>query len=427
MFRSPPGTSFYGRYTYVLHRRAAVLEAIATGVLLLNEFVARKTLGASALGITLLLMIPTVAQLGNLYWAGPSKWDPRSVFLLVGLPSRLLLLPMLWVESSAAFIVLAAIAGTASTVVIPAQNAIYQANYAVGERGRVYSKVSAVASLVTVVVATALGWLYDKNPQLYRLSYPLAAVCAVASSYSWYRIRWRRRPELHTMMPSGPAMVAALPRPAALPLIMVRRLSGVFSPFREAARLFAADRDFLRFELAFMTYGIAFMMLQPVLPLFLVDELKVDYAQASHAKGLLFYGVLVVLLPFVGRVSDRYGVLRIASVAFTLLSLFPLLLVFAHGIELVYAGYLIFGAAMAGVNVAWNLGPLSFTEGRSAERYMGAHVALVGIRGFIGYPLGLFLMRLSSARLTFAFASALALVAAIVTIRLERDRRTREG
>ena len=56
---------------------------------------------------------------------------------------------------------------------------------------------------------------------------------------------------------------------------------------------------------------------------------------------------------------------------------------------------------------------------------MGAHVALVGIRGLVGYPLGLFLMRLSSARLTFAFASALALVAAIVTIRLERDRRTR--
>ena len=95
----------------------------------------------------------------------------------------------------------------------------------------------------------------------------------------------------------------------------------------------------------------AYMMLQPVIPIFLVRELKVDYSEASHAKGLLFYLLMVAFLPWAGRLNDRIGSLKVATAAFLVLTLFPALLFFAHGIGTVYLAYAAFGIAMAGVNV----------------------------------------------------------------------------
>ena len=70
--------------------------------------------------------------------------------------------------------------------------------------------------------------------------------------------------------------------------------------------------------------------------------------------------------------------------------------------------------AMAGVNVTWTLGPLALAGLGRAERYMGAHVALVGVRGLIGYPLGFALLRLVSARAAFALAIGLFALASLV-------------
>jgi len=70
--------SYCGRYTFALHFRAASLDAVATEVLLLNEFVAREALGASALAITVLLMLPSLPQMLNLYSAGTSGHGRRA-------------------------------------------------------------------------------------------------------------------------------------------------------------------------------------------------------------------------------------------------------------------------------------------------------------------------------------------------------------
>jgi MFS family permease len=426
-------TSFYGRYTFRLHLRAASLEAVAGGAMLLNEFVARKALGASAFAITMMLMLPTVAQLLNLYWTGMTGSNPRRAFLWVGLPSRLALVAIGLSHSSAGFIALAALASTASTVVIPAQNALFQANYDARERGRLFSRVSAASAAVTVLVSTGIGWLYDRDESLYRWVYPLTGLVAALGSYGWYRIEWRRRvaPDL---VPAGPAAVASVPRPA--PAVAARVAHGFLEPFRGALRLFHEDRDFLRFEAAFMTYGMAFMMLQPVLPIFLVDELKVDYSSASLLKGLLFYAVTILCLPLAGRLQDRHGSPWVASRAFLLPGGFALLLLLvpataageapsALALGTVYAAYAVYGAAMALVNVTWTLGPLTMAGERSAHRYMGAHVSLVGIRGLIGYPLGLLLMRLASSRATFAAALALEVAAAAIMLSLHRKRSAR--
>jgi MFS family permease len=432
LLAAPAHASFHGRYTFAHHLRAAMFDSAATGVLLLNEFVARKALGASALEITLLLMLPSVAQILNLYWTGIGGREPRAVFLWVGIPARLALVAIGFVGGATTFVLLCMVASTAATVLIPAQNALYQANYAAHERGRLFARVSAAAAAVTILVSALLGVLYDRSETSFRLAYPVAGILATLGSIGWYRIRWRRRPdEDRDAAPASPAPVASVPR-LTLGTVQVRLARGLLEPFRAARRLFAEDRDFLRFELAFMTYGLAFMMLQPVLPLYLVDDLKVDYAQAAHAKGLLFYACNIALLPLAGSLNDRFGSLRVASFSFLLLAAFPLLLIagprwLAGGSVMapVYLAYAVFGAAMAGVNVTWTLGPLAMAGAGRAERYMGAHVSLVGIRGLLGYPLGMALMRIGTARLTFAAAAVLEILAAALMWSLVRRRGAR--
>jgi hypothetical protein len=109
--------------------------------------------------------------------------------------------------------------------------------------------------------------------------------------------------------------------------------------------------------------------------------------------------------------------------AFLLLSLFPAGLALAGSVGAVYICFSIYGAAMAAVNIGWTLGPIYFAGKSDSAAYMGAHVALVGVRGMIGGPAGILLYRLSGTpSTTFLAASALLLLATWLMFALDRSR-----
>ena len=63
---------------------------------------------------------------------------------------------------------------------------------------------------------------------------------------------------------------------------------------------------------------------------------------------------------------------------------------------------------------------------RDSAAYMGAHVALVGLRGLVGGPVGMLLFRWTgTARATFLGSAALFLVASLLMGSLDRDLRSR--
>ena len=150
------------------------------------------------------------------------------------------------------------------------------------------------------------------------------------------------------------------------------------SPFAGSVTILRRDRGFRRYETAYMSYGLAFMMLQPVIPIFLVERLHVDYAQASNARGLIFYSMVFVFSPIFGRLLDRSDPVKLSIFAFLLLSLFPIALMFATSVRAVYGAFVVYGIAMAAVNIGWTMGPIYFAGKHDSAAYMGAHVALVG-------------------------------------------------
>jgi hypothetical protein len=62
---------------------------------------------------------------------------------------------------------------------------------------------------------------------------------------------------------------------------------------------------------------------------------------------------------------------------------------------------------MAGVNVTWNVGSISFAPPGKGGHYQGIHVAMVGLRGVLAPVLGFLLLTFFGYRAVFIAATCL--------------------
>jgi MFS family permease len=351
----------YERYTAFFHLRAVAGQGAMGGVLILNEYIAHKELGATRWQILALLLIPAAGQLMTVVWNPASGKGPisRRPFRIIGMGLHaLLFLPLLtggaWTPGL--FVALTATVAVAQMLLVPLQNAILARNYGASHRGRRFGRAVAVQSLALVVVSVPVGLCLDREPGAWTWAYALSGVAAIFAYKQWGRLR-RRRP---TEDVSG--------------------LSEHASPW--SALL--GDRSFLAFEGCFMVYGLGFLALMPILPLFLVDELGVSYGDVGLARGAVFWIVMIVTAPLVGWLGDRIGILRLGALGFLCLALFPLTMILLPNRLGLFVGFAVFGLAMSAVNVTWNLGPITLARGRDPIPYLNAHLSLVGIRAIIG-------------------------------------------
>lgn len=397
-------TSRVGRYTQRAWLRVSALEGVVLGVLILNEYVAKKTLGASDAVLTTLVVAPTAALLFSAWWSGfLGRREKSSTFLVYGVLGRLSLVLVAGTASAGAFTAVIAVATFLFGAIIPAHNALLQRNFTVAERGRVVGVAVAVQSLATIAASVAAGRIYDAWPSGYRAMYVVAGACGFAACRMLSRVRFRHVAGRERELPLFGATLVRDLAPA------LRR------PFAGTVRLLREDAGFRRYETAYMAYGMAWMMLLPTVPVFLVERLDAAYAQVSMARGLIYFSVLAAASPLFGRLLDRVGPLRVSRLSFAVLALYPLLLVSAGSLGPVYAAFALFGVGMAGVQLGWTIGPIYFARERDSAGYMGAHVALVGLRSVVGAPLGMVLYRATgSPEATFAAAALLFLLATLL-------------
>lgn len=352
-------------YTIRFHLRATIAQGVVGGVFSLNAFIARKELGADRWQILALLMVPALAQLVAVVWnpANPGRRLGRRPFRNFG--TWLHLLPLVFVLaggriSPTVFVAVMAFCSVGQALLVPIQNAILSGNYAETRRSRRFATAGAYHALAIGMTSLVVGWLLDDFPYVWPVLYAVAVGAAAFAYTQWGKLR-RRRP------PPPPPDLASYP-----------------SPWKTLWR----DRRFLAFEGAFMVYGLGFLAMQPVMPLFLNDELGLGYREVALAQGVLFYAVLVACTPLVGRIGERFGVLRLGALGFLCLGVFALLLSFATGAVGVWLAYAVFGIAMSCVHVAWNLGPIVLARGRDPLPYLNAHVGVIGIRALIGMTAG---------------------------------------
>jgi len=351
-----------GRYTFAFHLRAMMLEGAVNGAWQLNEIVARKSLGASTLWITLIAMSPSVALLLSALW-GPLFEGRRKApfFLAAGVVGRLVLLAVAAVRGPAAFTAVLAVSALSYSILYPTQNALFQSNYAPGERGRFFGRAYSAFAVASILSALALGALYDLQTQAYRWTYPAVGLVGFLACYELYRPRER----------------CTRPR-------VTRAWS---NPLRQVWGVLAGDRAFALYQAGFFFYGLGFMTMITLIPLYIVDRLGASYWQASWMRVVLYMGVQALTSGIAGRFMDRSHPAALAKLSFLGLAAFPLLLGLSRTPWGGYGAFLWFGLCMAGVSLAWYVGPLAFAGERDSSAFMTVHVALTGVRALIGHPL----------------------------------------
>ena len=375
------------KQTFSRHILFSLFNGIASGVVLsLQEVIAKKTLSATATQITILFMSLSIARFSSILFTQiMQKYrNYRKFLILSGIVQILAMSMVYFVNTAWEFIVLIWIFQIPQGIINPALNYIFSKNYDKSRRGKRVGIAVSVTNLFALSASYLAGVILDINQQYFRPILLAVGLLAGLSSF----------------------IIASISTPD-------REITPFRNPFKNMVKIFRRNREFWRFERNFFIYGFAFLLIGPIIPMFLVDVLHMSYKEVAFSRGALSMFGLVLFAPFSGKVYDRYNPFQFASKTFAFLALFPLLLLSSayFGKIFAYSGFVVKSLTMAGVTLVWNLGSIFFAEHDEEATYQSIHITIAGIRGLTAPLVGLVSLSLLGYSWTFIISAVIFLVA----------------
>jgi hypothetical protein len=319
----------------------------------------------------------------------------------------------------AALIVLARVMASG---IVTVRSTIWRYNYPRQLRGQIVGRISAIAT-VTLAGATFFGsiWL-DRRPDAYVFLYPLAAAVGAIGIWQFSQIRVRHersllRREQQQVYTLRPENVAETDESNVLNFVP-RATDTVLRFFRDSTRVLREDRAFAQYQWWQFFNGASFMMMIPPL-VFMVSREMTDprgqYVLATVVLQLVPMAVSVLFVGFWSPIFDRTHILAFRFYqSFVSIAAHATMWAgaLADNLWVVAASQALVGVSNAAGNLAWNLGHNDFAKKEDATAYMGVHVMLTGLRGFIAPFAGAWLLASGIAgRHVFAVTTAMAVAA----------------
>jgi MFS family permease len=259
----------------------------------------------------------------------------------------------------------------------PAAGELFRALYPEKRRGRIYSIVWGASLLFTALAARLVGAWLNRDPDAFRIYMPVAAglqlvgvgIFVGLSHASGHASRRAEQVRIAAARPGG--------------------LARIVEPVAHMREILAKDPVFFRYESAYMTYGIGWMICTALLPALVTDKLHLPYDAISESTQVAYLVAMVCMLYPAGLLMDRLGAVRSTGLSFGLLTLYPLALMWASNTRDLTIASLLYGIAHAGASVGWMLGPVSLAPTPDmVSKYVAIHATLVGIRGKLFQALG---------------------------------------
>jgi len=398
-----PDTKILEKKTFTLHLISQIFNGLAIGIIVLQDIILKKSLGGSNFHVMLLMVIISSAFLFSIYGSEivNRSYNRAKTIIILGIAGNIsyLILPLF--SNPIYYIACLSIHAIFDSLLLSIWNIAFKHNYTNENRSRYYSYVSAVQLFLTLVVLTIFGYFLDINYELYKFAFPIAGIFGIITYINLAKM-------ISLSMDDYKGKVNKLKSYFTLSdykdIIML--------PGKELLRILKNNPAFLRFEAYFFLYGMAFMVLSPVVPVFLVDNLHLSYTPISIAKGLVFQSTLIIFTPIMGKHHGTGNPARFCAFVFVMLALFPLTLLSANYINfettvIVYISHFFYGFAMSGISIAWALSSIYYSPPNEVSNYQAAHITLTGVRGLFSPALGYLVMSIFAIEYTFILSALL--------------------
>ena len=351
------------RVTFFRELLSSTFYGVYAGVAVpLIPIMARKV-GMSPEAITAMVTTQFVGAISGVLMGHLAERRPKMPFVMwPNIAARSAVAVLAFVRHPTPFLVIASLFYFLPNLTGPAYSSIMRTNYSAANRGRLMGNIRILIMIVSGAVSAAAGLLLEANEDLLRWLLLTAGVFGVLSSLAFATIKVRR---------DVPSPAQPLERPRGSPL-----------------RVLAANRPLLVFLGVLVICATPDKLSVPLEPLWMVDVLRIDYAEASLVLGTVVYAASIAGYYLWARLLKRAN-------SFTLLAL--VVFIFAGryvALALARTGPgLIPMSVLSGLaNAGWDLVPLfcllDLSDARSFTLAVGLHYTLFGIRGTIGPTLG---------------------------------------
>ena len=372
----------------------AVLESGVIGVL------AKKTFHVSELELATIMAAPIFANLPSFLWAMLAR-GRRKVPFIAGLQASVLLLLlaislMPTAGPGPVMLVLTVILSRCFlTGVVTLRSTIWRQNYPQNLRGQITGRFTFMASLIIATGPLVGFFLQDLSPDSFRWVYRAVALVAAIGVLSFSRIRLRGERHLldYEQQPS------AKPQPHGEPgRVYAFEPDGSERTRHTVWTILREDHDYRWYMIWQFVGGMAnmignFALIRLVIQL--TEGIRYEYLISILLTTTIPMIVAVTTVPVWARYLDRVHITRfrtrqgffwIAAQAGIWLA------AFSGVLGLLALPQAINGASRGGGMLAWNLGHNDFADRRMVPLYMGIHVTLTGVRGFLAPYLAVVLL-----------------------------------
>ncbi len=364
-----------------------------------SSIVVAKTFHGSEWLITIVMAIPTIANLMGLVWGSVAARRPKlPLFMLFGIGNVLLIGSVALTPQNEwggwIFAGQIAVARTLLSGCVTVRSGLWKHNYPTQMRGRIAARIQIVRYSLGIGAVFFVSLLFDANPAYYVYVYPAVALIGTLGLFQLRHLRVR----------GEKSALQAIRTPEASSNGLGRRLVG---PIVDAYQVLRDDAEYRRYCLGMMLLGTGNIMIFPVMAIMVTKELPLNYNHSTILLEVLPQFMMMVSMMAWAGLFDRRGVVRfrvlnavtwamasvfggIAAAMMLLPETFDTVWMFAVAITLVALSRGFEGLGRGGGAIGWNLGHLHFAEPAKADIYMGAHVFLTGIRGLTAPFMGTF-------------------------------------
>lgn len=353
-----------------------------------------KEFHVSPLLVTLLIALKPMTALLASYWSCFFSGKNRN-FVFTHLIRFLPFLFFFAVQSAWTVIICFSLYMILSRGSMPVWTELFKKHLPKEAQHRLFAFGNTCEYLGTTIFPIVLGIALDYNANLWRVLFPLTALLGLASTLLILRLP-------NITVPAPPLK------------------KKVFLPWKNAFDNLKNDTDFRAYLIGFMLGGAGLMVIQPVLPIFFVDELKFSYTEMmialSVCKGIGYTLSSPVWVRLFKQLPIFYFSFFVALLAFC----FPLILIGAKWLFwLCYIAYLGYGIMQAGSELSWHLSPASFAKKGESLSFSETNILAVGIRGCIIPFLGSLLFYLFNSVIVMITGSLFCLAGSFLLIRYQ--------